>query len=568
MQKFSELPYTRPDLEQFRKDYEAQIKAFVNAADYEAARTAYLKIQDLMMDLQTKATLVSIRNTCNMADEFYDAEQNFFDQNMPQLMPLDTKFSEALTATRFRKEFEAEYGPQMFVEADISLKTQSPAIIEEAVRENELCSEYSKVIAKCQTEFRGESCNFYGLLKHMQSDDRQERREAAAAEGRLYASVSDDLNRIYSELTEVRQRKAKKLGYDNFLPLGYLQMGRTDWNKEDVAELRKQVKAYVVPCCQELYAAQAKRIGVDKIKYYDEKYRFKEGNPMPRGTKDELVAKAAEMYRELSPETGEYFDFMTRYDLFDLETKPNKHMGGYMTILANEKAPFIFSNFNGTSADVEVLTHEAGHAFQGYVGSREQKLASYWMSTSEVCEIHSMSMELFTYPWMDKFFGTDADRYRYAHLSDTILVLPYLVMVDEFQERVYLAGTPIAEERYAIWKDLEKDYMPWRDYDGQDELEEKGGFWMQKQHIFLYPLYYVDYALAQICAWQFFNKNRADHEQAWQDYLRLCRDGGSLPYRTLLKRANLACPFDEGVVEKTLAPIMELLRRSPYHTAE
>ena len=566
MEKFSQMIYTRPDVEGFAKKFAEKLEEFRSAKSYEQLKAIYFEMQEMQLELRNNATLCHVRNTMDMTDPFYEAEQAFLDEAMPALMPLFLEADKALLATPFRKEMEAEYGSELFAQAEISVKTQTPELVPLLVKENALRAAYSKKAASCHTEFRGEDCNFYGLLKHMQSADRDERKEAFFAWAGLYETVAAELDDIYSRLTELRQEKAKILGYENFIPLGYLDMGRTDWTNKEVKSFRKQVQEVVVPACVELLEAQKKRIGVEKLHYYDESFRFCEGNPTPHGSMEEMVGWAGEMYRELSPETGEFFDFMTRYELFDLVTRPGKRPGGYMTLFTKEKAPFIFSNFNGTSADVDVLTHEAGHAFQGYLASRNQELAMYWGSTSEVNEIHSMSMEFFAYPWMDKFFGEDAARYRYAHLSDCVLTIPYLVMVDDFQEQVYAAGNPSAEERYAIWNKLEKIYLPWRDYDGQ-EMMEKGGFWMQKQHIFLYPFYYVDYALAQICAMQFYVLNHQDPKAAWQGYMDLCLAGGSKNYSELLRVAKLESPFADGTVKKVIDPVMEELRKSPYHQA-
>ena len=264
------------------------------------------------------------------------------------------------------------------------------------------------------------------------------------------------------------------------------------------------------------------------------------------------------MYHELSKETGEFFDFMVEHELFDLETKPNKHLGGYCTFLSSYSAPFIFSNFNGTSADVDVLTHEAGHAFESYVASRHLPLKEMTFSSSEINEIHSMTMEHFTYPWMDLFFEDKADKYRFSHLCSSLYVIPYLVSVDEFQHRVFENPTMDAKQRRAVWHEIEQTYMPWRDYDGNEFLGE-GGFWMQKQHIFLYPFYYVDYALAQTCAYQFFIKGLKDKEGAWKSYYKLCQLGGSKGYFDLLKEANLKNPFKEDTVKEIVEAIEKII---------
>ena len=304
--------------------------------------------------------------------------------------------------------------------------------------------------------------------------------------GDLYESISGQLDQVYDDLVALRVNTAKKLGFDSYIDFAYLQRGRYDYKPEDVARFRKQVKEVIVPVCQKLRQQQAERLGVDALHYYDESLVYAEGNAVPQGTREELVAKAQQMYRELSPETGEFFDFMVEHEMFDLETKTGKRPGGYCTFLPAYKSPFIFSNFNGTSADVDVLTHEAGHAFESYTASRKLRMLDMVSSTSEINEIHSMSMEHFTYPWMELFFGDKADDYRYAHLMDALMVIPYMVSVDEFQHRVFEKPDMTAADRRAVWHQLEETYMPWRNYDGHSFLEQ-GGFWMQKQHIFLYP---------------------------------------------------------------------------------
>jgi M3 family oligoendopeptidase len=157
---------------------------------------------------------------------------------------------------------------------------------------------------------------------------------------------------------------------------------------------------------------------------------------------------------------------------------------------------------------------------------------------------------------MESFFGEKADDYRKDHLADALMGIPYLVSVDEFQHRVYQNPDMTPMEWRAAWHEIEKEYMPWRAYDGNEFLE-KGGFWMQKQHIFLYPFYYIEYALSQICAFQFYLKMKQDLPSAWADYLRLCKAGGSVGYFDLLKLANLDNPFHEGTVEKAVSAVLE-----------
>lgn len=559
MGQFSDIEYKRPDMNALKKSMKALLRKLKHAKSYEDAREAFLSSQEVSGHVETSYVVASIRNTLDTTDKFYDDEMQFFNRAMAQLMPVSKAFTESLLRSPFRPQFEAEYGKQLFTLAEIDEKTQSVKIIPDLILQGKLENEYKKTTAACKTDFRGEEVNFYGLLKHMESSDREERKEAYLAWAKLYDGISDTLDAQYDKLIKVRVRMAKKLKLPNYTALGYLGMHRADYGPAEVAKFREQVKTVIVPAVMKLRQAQAQRLGVEKLKYYDETCVFPDGNADPVGGESVLVPVAQKMYRAISPETGEFFDFLSGHGLFDLETRPGKHIGGYCTYLYDYKAPFIFSNFNGTAADVNVLTHEAGHAFAGYTAMRSQNLAAYLSSTSEVNEIHSMTMEHFAYPYLADFFGADqVDKAKFAHLSGSLSTIPYLVSVDEFQHRVYENPTMSAKERRAVWHEIEQAYLPWRDYDGVPFLEE-GGFWMQKQHIFLYPFYYVDYALAQVCAFQLYGRMKQDHQEAWSSYLALCRAGGSKGYFDLLRLAKIDIPFEDGSVEKAVRHVIDEL---------
>ena len=548
MEKFSNLKYERPNMKMLKKDILSKLAEFEHAETYEAARKAIFELEHINGAFETQYVIAEIRNTINMKDEFYDKEVEFFNDETPKLMPISEKINNTFLNSKFKEDFKKEFGDILITKKEEELRTISKKIILDMVKEGSISQAYSKTVAECKTVFQGEDCNFYGLLKHMQSTDRTLRKEAFEAWAKLYASVSGTLDKYYDRLIKLRVRMAEKLNFASYTDLAYIRRQRFDYNQEHVANFRKQVREIIVPACEKLYEEQRMKLGVDTLFYYDESLIYPEGNPTPIGNTEEMIQAAKQMYHELSKETGEFFDFMVEHELFDLETKPNKHLGGYCTFLHDYKAPFIFSNFNGTSADVDVLTHEAGHAFQAYAASRVLDMADLMHSTSEINEIHSMSMEHFTYPWMDKFFGDKADEYKAGHLKQALCTIPYLVSVDEFQHRVYAKPSMTANERRKVWHEIEQTYLPWRNYDGNKFLEE-GGFWMQKQHIFLYPFYYVDYALAQMGAFELYNRMNENKEQAWADYLRLCQAGGSKGYFELLNVANLHNPFEDGTVK-------------------
>ena len=559
MQKFSELVYTRPDVAALADSIRAYTAAIPKAASFEETRALFMAHKDEMSKFYTMYTIASVRNTVDTRDAFYEAEIDYLDSEEPKLNLILRDANEALLVSPFRKEMENEFGTLYFKNLDIQKQFADERIVDDRVKENQLRQRYSKISANASIEFRGEEKNFYGLLKFMESTDRDTRREAFTAWAELYSRIAPELDAIYDEMVQLRHGMAQKLGFASYTDMAYLENQRYDYTGEDTARFRAQVKEIITPVVAKLREQQAKNLGIDKLRYYDEALIYPSGNPLPIGDKDELVAKAHRMYREMSSETAEFFDCMVENELFDLETKPGKRPGGYCTDLTAYKVPFIFSNFNGTSADVDVLTHEAGHAFESYTALRTQPISSMAFSTSEINEIHSMAMEHFAYPWMELFFGEDADRYRYAHLAGALSVIPYMVCVDEFQHHVYANPNMTAAERRETWHEIEREYMPWRDYDGNEFLEQ-GGFWMQKQHIFLYPFYYIEYALAQMGAFEFHGRAKRDRSEAWNAYLELCRKGGSIGYFELLASAGLSNPFADGTVEKIISGIVDDLK--------
>jgi len=453
---------------------------------------------------------------------------------------------------------EKEFGTILIQNMEAQKQLSDESIVEDQVKEAELVNRFMKTQASASVEFKGEQIGNYGLLKIMQSTDREERKEAFEAWAKLYEGIAPTLEEVYDSLVKVRSGMAKKLGFENFIPMGYLRRRRFDYTEKDLEVFRKQVREVVVPAAAKLYERQKEALGIDTLYYYDESIASPSGNPIPIGDKEYLVGEAQKMYRELSKESGEFFDFMMEHELFDLDSKHGKRAGGYCTTFPQYHAPFIFSNFNGTDADVNVLTHEAGHAFAGFTAAKYQKTPELCHSTSEINEIHSMSMELWTYPWMENFFGDKAEEYRKEHLADALMKIPYMLCVDEYQHKVFKNPEMTIMERRAVWSDLEKIYMPWRNYAGNEFLES-GAFWIKQQHIFLYPFYYVDYAMAQMGAFEFYTKMKEDRKAAWEDYYKLCAAGGSVGYFELLKYSGLHKVLEDGTVKLILKGVFEEL---------
>ncbi len=544
--KFHEFPYKRPILEDFTEQFSQVLDDFAKAQTFDAQKTAFERIAAMRLEFDSMNNLCRIRHSINIEDKTYEEENTFFDLNYPQFQALNTKFYKLLADARFRKELEAEFGTQLFTIAELTLKTFKPELLDGLRNENCLKSEYTKLRASARINFNGAEYNLSSILPLEISRDRATRKAAAIAKWQFYVDNADEIEGIYNSLVHRRHNMAVELGYENFVKLGYARMMRSEYTPEDVAAFREQIHKHVVPLATRLRERQAKRIGLDELKFYDEGLHFASGNPQPKGEPEWIIGKAKKMYEELSDETHEFFDFMLDNNLLDLVAKKSKAPGGYCSYINKYKAPFIFSNFNGTSGDIDVLTHEAGHAFQVY-SSRNLGIQEYDWPTFEACEIHSMSMEFFTWPWMKGFFKEDTDKYKFLHLSSSLIFLCYGAAIDEFQHFVYENPKISIEERNAAWRRIEKKYLPYRNYQGHDFLE-KGGFWQRQGHLFSTPFYYIDYVLAQICAFQFWIKDHKDHDTAWNDYVRLCQAGGSRPFLELVKLANLQSPFEEDCI--------------------
>lgn len=555
--KFSEYEYRRPNVEKLTKSFKDALASFQGAENVEEQMEAIKQINSLRKAYSTMDNLCYIRHSIDTTNEFYKEEKEFIDETSPQIEALVSEYYKELVNSKFRGELEQRWGKQLFRLAENQLRTFSPEIIPYLQKENKLTTEYSKLIASAKIPFQGEIYSLAQLQPLLEDSNREIRKKASEEMFQFFVTYQAEFDRLFDELVQTRTEMAQKLGYKNFVELGYYRMNRVDYDAKMVERFRRQVEENIVPLVSKLLKQQENRIEVEELKYYDLAYQFPKGNPTPKGSAEWILKQAEQMYRELSPETDQFFQFMLDRELMDLVAKKGKQSGGYCTYIADYQSPFIFSNFNGTSGDIDVLTHEAGHAFQVY-SSHDYDVPEYFFSTYEAAEIHSMSMEFFTWPWMESFFQEDTEKYKFSHLSGALRFLPYGVSVDEFQHWVYENPEATPEERNAAWRSIEKKYTPEKDYDGVEYLE-RGGFWQKQGHIYRTPFYYIDYTLAQICALQYWVKMNENREDAWRSYLTLCQLGGSRSFTELVQAAGLISPFEEGCLENITQQIEQWL---------
>ena len=542
--KFSEIKYERPDVEAYKNGMLDLIKQLQEANSFEEADKVFLEADEFGKHFESMVTVCSIRHSIDTRDTFYDEEMKYWDSILPELEEYGQQWTMALLGSPFKKEFSEKYGDLMFVDAEIALKSFSTEIIGEMQKENDLVTAYGKLIASAQIPFEDGTYTL-SQLSPFKTDANDQRRLAAwKAEGKWYKENQAELDRIYDELTHLRDEMGKKMNYGGYTTLGYYRMGRNCYTKEDVEKFRAAVVKYLVPVADSIYKEQAKRLGKTyPLSFADAALEFRSGNPRPQGTPDEILAEGKKFYDDLSPETSEFFNTMLECELLDVLSTEGKEAGGYCTGITEFKIPFIFANFNGTQGDVEVVTHEAGHAFANWL-NKDRIPGETMLPSMEACEVHSMSMEFFAWPWAEGFFGEDTRKFLYSHLAGAITFIPYGAMVDHFQHIVYERPDMTPAQRHEAWRDLCGEYMPWVRLDGEIPFYSDGEHWQRQHHIYSVPFYYIDYCLAQTVALQFWALLQQDMGKAWEKYMAYSRRGGSLVFTDLLKEAQLISPFD------------------------
>lgn len=551
--KFSEIKYERVDLEARKGMAEALLQRLRNAASFEALEQVILEDSEMEgQGLMTMRTLAQIRHDMDTRDAFYDEEVKFYSRELPKYQHLSQAWTKALLESPFRRELEEKYGGVSLLNAEIGSRTFKPELVEDLQKENELVARYTKLIASAQIEFDGKTLTLSQLAPYKLSTDDKLRRAAWKAEGKWFKSQGKELDKIFDELVQIRDRMGKALGHKGYTQLGYDRMRRNCYTEKDVEKFRIAVQNYVVPLCKRIYMEQAKRMGFEfPLSFADKDLSFRTGNPKPAGGTAEILAAATKFYSELSPETKAFWEQMMEQEMMDLESRTGKAAGGYCTGIYAARMPFIFANFNGTAQDAKVITHEAGHALAVYL-NRDRVLSK--LPSMEACEVHSMSMEFFADHWAELFFGADADKSRYAHLAESLYLIAYGTMVDHFQHIVYEYPEFGPAERHMVWMELLGVYMPWVRPDDIPFYGEGHG-WQRQSHIYKMPFYYIDYCLAQTVALQIWAMSREDMDAAWKTYLNYTRLGGSMVFTDLLEASGLRSPFDPECLKDIAAEV-------------
>ena len=547
--KFNEMTYTRPDIDALLARCRELAAKAAAAPDGDALVRLYYEQSEAFAEYNTAANLANIHYTCDTRDAYWKTEQDFFDANGPAVTNASVEISRAFLANPHVDALTEKFGTTCVAGMKNAVLSMDDRTVELQQQFNALVSRYQQIYGGALVELDGKQLTIPQLGPYKEDLDPAVRRAAYEAEAGYFDAHRAELDELYGQIVQNLNAQARVMGYHDYSELSYVRMNRIGYGPEEIRKFRDQVANDVVPQLQKVMALRAKRTGIAHPAFTDLPILFRDGNPKPIPGYKARMDAARTMYHELSPETAEFIDFMQDNELFDVESRPGKMSGGYMTSLPSYKAPFIFANWNDTSGDVDVLTHECGHAFEGYVAERDPAIpADLECPGMESAEIHSMAMEFLTAPWHHLLFGRDTDKYALLHAEDSFVFLAYGCEVDEFQHIMYQNPDLTPDERNAEWLKLEKKYRPWIDFDNLP-FYGRGAGWQRQLHIYECPFYYIDYCLSTMAALQFFLLSLTDHKDAWARYLRLVRRAGTASYTELLETAGLKVPFEEGSIK-------------------
>ncbi len=557
--KFSDMKYIRPNIELILSKYNDIIEKFKHSDSYQLQIKYINHHEELIKSFKTMQTLAHIRYTIDTKDKYYTDEYKFIMSSSPIIEEKVQILYKEILESKYINDIKSNIGEIFISNLKISMETFSKNIINLLQKENILKVEYQNLIASLRVDFDGEHLNLASLNPYKSNQDRDIRKSAFLAEGLCLKNIKPELDRIFDELINIRHEIAKSLGYDSFTPVGYSRMGRDCYNEKDVEIYRKHILDLVVPFLIKIKEKQSRRISLTDMKIYDDTFSFKDGNPKPFGTFDDTIQAGKEMYTSMSDITKDFINFMINNELFDLISHPNKAAGGYCTFIYDYKSPFIYSNFNGTSGDVDVFTHEAGHALAGYL-TKDEKICEIKSPNLETCEVHSMAMEYFAWPWLDLFYKDDVKKAKLSQIEHSINFLPYGTMVDHFQHILYKNPKMSSRERDQKWLELEKIYRPYMNFDDIPFYKDGSG-WQRQLHIYMTPFYYIDYCLAETMALQFWSLSQENFKNAFNKYIEFVKIGGNDNFINSINKVNLNSPFEKNTIQTIIENINNFINQ-------
>ena len=506
---------------------------------------------ELAEHISETGALLYIGMTCDTESE--EKKESFLDF-MSNIRPKLSEFSDALNR-RIVNHSSVDDLPSRYdlmlrgmrTDVEIFRKENIPL----GVRQTELVTEAQTINGAMTVEFEGQEMTFPQMSKYLESNDRSQRQAAWMAMSSRRMEDSERLSEIFDELITIRHQMATNAGFESYTQYMFRAMHRFDYTIEDCLEFHDSVESVCMPILKKINEERCDGLGIGGLSPWDVNEKGGSGpdihgrGPLkPFETVDEMVEKLSVMFHEISSDLGGKFDKLIEMDTLDLETRKGKAPGGYQYYLEKSRVPFIFMNAAGLQGDLETMIHEAGHAFHSlYCGHLE--LIDERDYPIEFAEVASMSMELLTQPWWDKFYESEeADRARRAHLEGVVFLLPWIATIDSFQHWIYANPGHSKEERAEVWLSIRDKFGSDMDWTGHTDFRELS--WQQQGHLFGVPFYYIEYGIAQLGSLQLWKTQMGDPQKALDDYANAMSLGNTRTLPELFSAADLELGFNEG----------------------
>ncbi|HKM34457.1 MAG TPA: M3 family metallopeptidase [Lachnospiraceae bacterium] len=546
--KFSELTYKPTDYSEVQKEINQMKDKVVNATSIEEIKEVLKKYDDLESKISYHNAYTYIRTSLDCTDQYYE---NACQQEAMGCARLEvSELQNALCESKFSKDIDELYGGEFL--RKLRNEAKLGAFGQELLaREQELIGKYQQKKASVRCDFHDKSLSEGEILKYYQAVSREERIEARKSCSKAFLADKDSYFDILRELIHLRIQIAEANGFDSYFAYANLFHGRNDYGETELREFCNQVKKYLVPIIKDIREDQKKELGIPDLKAYDLSLLFLSGNAVPKGDAKVLTQASIKMYDSLSEECGDFFHQMVDTESLNVESSPNKIAGmGFCADLGKELLTFVFGNCNGTDNDVSVFTHEIGHAWQGYLSANSGLPYTLQNPPTDIAEIPSKTMELFSYPYAEGFFGKDADKFRQGHIKKAVLGIAAYCEIFEIETYLYTHPDAPVSDWIAAQMRIEKEYEPDIDFGVIQRDIEEGSALIRNMAIYMFPRYVISYALSEMCAMDLFAAMEKDKKSAWESYTTLCSAGGSLAYPDLLVKCGLRPAYEDGVVKR------------------
>lgn len=560
MYKFSDLQYKETDYQSLAKMI-LDLTEKAKKADSPSSLEEVLKIYDTEMgEVGYNYTLSYIHSSLDSSDSFW--QEALQKESKGNAMLDTTPLLKAILENKYFSSLEEKYGPVLRDKLNKSISTGSKAQNERA-EEGDLVSKYQREKAMVRINYKGKELSEGEVIPLFESPIREERIQSRKAVAKAFLEKKELFGSMLERLVSLRDTIAKENGFSNYLEYMDINYSRIGYGEKEMDAFVSEVKEYVVPVLSHIFEETRKRLGLEEMTVADISLMFVDGNAKPSGGADVLKEAAKKMYKALSPEMEAFFTGMLDSHSIDVDFSPNKVSGmGFCTDLKKGMYPFVFGNLDGTSWDVTVFTHEVGHAWQSYASDQNLDLTLFREMPLDAVEIPSKTMELFSYPFAEEFFGKDGDKFRFAHFRNAVKEIVAYTSVHELNTWIYTHVGASFDEINEKWMEIQSSYYPNVSYGEMEEEEKKGASLLRNMGIFMFPRYLISYVFSEMCAIDLFMEYLKDKDKALDSYNRLCRVGGSKSYPEILSAAGLEPSYNKGRVKNVMEKVKAYLENN------